>query len=254
MIGRPLRALVRIACARPVATVLIAILMAIVSVVYALQSLTFATSTRSLLPPGRPYVERYTQYEREFGDLDSIAIVVDAPSLPEATIYANRLVRQLRADNIPLKRIAYRIDPKQFEGRARDPARELHRRPARHRGNPGRDRVAQARFPGHRRRRHRQARAPERRDGRRLPRQRASDPGGVRADARAPPGRVRSFRQARADARDPRHEPLLVDRPRDARDRTPLALLGDVHLDRDRDRDRLRHLLPVPLRGRPVPR
>src|SRR2546427_3433596 len=116
-IGRPLRALVRIACARPVATVLIAILMAIVSVVYALQSLTFATSTRSLLPPGRPYVERYTQYEREFGDLDSIAIVVDAPSLPEATIYANRLVRQLRADNIPLKRIAYRIDPKQFEGR-----------------------------------------------------------------------------------------------------------------------------------------
>ena len=99
------------------ATVLIAILMAIVSVVYALQSLTFATSTRSLLPPGRPYVERYTQYEREFGDLDSIAIVVDAPSLPEATIYANRLVRQLRADNIPLKRIAYRIDPKQFEGR-----------------------------------------------------------------------------------------------------------------------------------------
>ena len=91
--------------------------MAIVSFVYALQYLTFATSTRALLPPGRPYVERYTQYEREFGDLDSIAIVVEAPSLPEATIYATRLVRQLRADNVPLKRIAYRIDPKQFEGR-----------------------------------------------------------------------------------------------------------------------------------------
>jgi len=108
---------VRIACARPVATVLLAIVMAIVSFVYALQYLTFATSTRALLPPGRPYVERYTQYEREFGDLDSIAIVVEAPSLPEATIYATRLVRQLRADNVPLKRIAYRIDPKQFEGR-----------------------------------------------------------------------------------------------------------------------------------------
>jgi hopanoid biosynthesis associated RND transporter like protein HpnN len=117
LIGRPLRALVRIACARPVTTVLIAVVLAALSVVYALNSLTFATSTRSLLPPGRPYVERYTQYEREFGDLDSIAIVVDAPSLPEATLYANRLVRQLRADNVPLKRIAYRIDPKQFEGR-----------------------------------------------------------------------------------------------------------------------------------------
>ncbi len=72
---------------------------------------------RALLPPGRAYVERYTQYEREFGDLDSIAIVVEAPSLPEATLYANRLVRQLRTENVPLKRIAYRIDPKQFEGR-----------------------------------------------------------------------------------------------------------------------------------------
>src|SRR5213593_2835568 len=92
--------------------------LAIASVVYALSSLTFATSTRALLPPGKPYVERYTQYDREFGDLDSIAIVVDAPSLPEATLYANRLVRQLRTDNVPLKRIAYRIDPKQFEGRA----------------------------------------------------------------------------------------------------------------------------------------
>jgi uncharacterized protein len=117
LIGRPLRALVRIACARPVATVFLAVLLAAVSVVYALQSLTFATSTRALLPPGRPYVERYNQYESEFGDLDNIAIVVEAPSLPEATIYANRLVKQLRADNVPLRRIAYRIDPKQFEGR-----------------------------------------------------------------------------------------------------------------------------------------
>src|SRR5438552_6477582 len=90
--------------------------MAIVSVVYALQSLTFATSTRSLLPPGRPYVERYTQYEREFGDLDSIAIVVEAPSLTEATVYATLLVRRLHASGVPLKRISYRIDPKLFEG------------------------------------------------------------------------------------------------------------------------------------------
>jgi hopanoid biosynthesis associated RND transporter like protein HpnN len=117
LIGRPLRALVRIACARPVTTVLIAVVLAALSVAYALNSLTFATSTRALLPPGRPYVERYTQYDREFGDLDSIAIVVEAPSLPEATLYANRLVRQLRTENVPLKRIAYRIDPKQFEGR-----------------------------------------------------------------------------------------------------------------------------------------
>jgi hopanoid biosynthesis associated RND transporter like protein HpnN len=117
LIGRPLRALVRLACGRPVATVAVAAVLALVSVVYALEYLTFATSTRSLLPPGRPYVERYTQYDHEFADLDSIAIVVEAPSPPEATLYANRLVRQLRTDDVPLKQIAYRIDPKQFEGR-----------------------------------------------------------------------------------------------------------------------------------------
>jgi hypothetical protein len=117
LIGRPLRALVRLACARPVATVVLAVVLAIASVVYALEHLTFATSMRSLLPAGKPYVARYSQYEREFGDLDSIAIVVDSPSLPEATLYANRLVRQLRTENVPLTRIAYRIDPKQFEGR-----------------------------------------------------------------------------------------------------------------------------------------
>jgi uncharacterized protein len=116
-IGRPLRWIVRVACARPTVTVLVGALLAVVSVVYALTTLTFSTSTRALLPPGRPYVERYTQYEREFGDLDSIAIVVEAPTLTEATVYATRLVRRLQTSGVPLKRISYRIDPKQFEGR-----------------------------------------------------------------------------------------------------------------------------------------
>src|SRR3989475_8930073 len=116
-IGRPLRWLVRIACARPALTVVLALALAAVSLVYTLTTITFATSTRSLLPPGRPYVERYPQYEGEFGDLDSIAIVVDAPSLTEATVYATRLVRRLHASGVPLKRISYRIDPKLFEGR-----------------------------------------------------------------------------------------------------------------------------------------
>jgi hopanoid biosynthesis associated RND transporter like protein HpnN len=98
--------------------VLIAVVLAAISVVYALTTLTFATSTRALLPRHRPYIERYVQYDREFGELDDLAIVVEAPSLQEATVYAGRLVRELRAARVPLARIAYRIDPKQFEGRA----------------------------------------------------------------------------------------------------------------------------------------
>jgi hopanoid biosynthesis associated RND transporter like protein HpnN len=117
-IGRRLRWLVRLACQRPWTTVLTAALLAVVSVLYALTTLTFATSTRALLPANKPYIERYVQYDREFGELDDLAIVVEASSLQEATVYAGRLVRELRAARVPLARVAYRIDPKQFEGRA----------------------------------------------------------------------------------------------------------------------------------------
>ena len=86
--------------------------------VYALTTLKFATSTRALLPQHARYIERYGQFEREFGELDDLAIVVQAPSLPEARIYAGRLARELQTNQVPLGRIAYRIDPKQFEGRA----------------------------------------------------------------------------------------------------------------------------------------
>ena len=97
---------------------LLAVLLAATSVLYALTTLTFATSTRALLPRNQPYIERYVQYDREFGELDDLAIVVEATSLQEATVYAGRLVRELRAARVPLARVAYRIDPKQFEGRA----------------------------------------------------------------------------------------------------------------------------------------
>jgi uncharacterized protein len=116
--GRHLRRLVRAACAHPRLTLLAAVALAVVSVVYAATTLTFATSTRALMPRNLPFIERYGEFDREFGDLDDLAIVVEAPSLPEATVYANRLVREVKAAHVPLSRLSYRIDPKQFEGRA----------------------------------------------------------------------------------------------------------------------------------------
>ena len=116
-IDRPLRWVVRASCAQPALTLTLALALAVVSVVYTLTTMTFQTSALGLLPPGQPYVERYKQYNAEFGDLDDLVIVVKAPTLPEATVYAGRLVRELRARRVPLARVAYRIDPKQFEGR-----------------------------------------------------------------------------------------------------------------------------------------
>jgi hopanoid biosynthesis associated RND transporter like protein HpnN len=116
--GRALRRLVRIACVRPRVTVGLAVLLALVSVAGALAHLRFMTSTLGLLPKGQPYVERFQEYSREFGELDDLVIAVAARSIPEAKVYANRLVRELAQQRVPLKRVAYRIDPKQFEGKA----------------------------------------------------------------------------------------------------------------------------------------
>jgi hopanoid biosynthesis associated RND transporter like protein HpnN len=117
-VGRVLHRLVALAAACPIWTLSLSCLLAAVSVVYALTALTLKTSQRDLLPEGQASIQRYAEYRREFSDLDNIAVVVEASSLTEAKEYASRLARELRDRQVPLKGIAYRIDPKEFEGRA----------------------------------------------------------------------------------------------------------------------------------------
>src|SRR5204863_9181295 len=88
-----------------------------ISVAYAVRSLGFKTDQADLLPR-TVFIQRYAEFERQFGDLDDIVIVVDARSLPEAQAYAARPAGELRARAVPLLRLRYPLDPKQFEGRA----------------------------------------------------------------------------------------------------------------------------------------
>lgn len=115
--GRVLRRLVRLSCRRPGMTVALALLLAGLSVAYTSYALTFKTTTRALLPQDAGYVIRYGEYAREFGELEDIVVVVEAGSFDAARAYAVRLTEELRASEVPFHRIAYRIDPKRFEGR-----------------------------------------------------------------------------------------------------------------------------------------
>ncbi len=74
-----------------------------VSVAYTIRYLGFKTDQSELLPR-TVFIERYEEYERQFGDLDDLVIVVEARSLPEAQAYAARLVTELRTRAVPLKR------------------------------------------------------------------------------------------------------------------------------------------------------
>lgn len=115
--GRLLRRLVRLSCRRPAVTVAISLLLAVVSVAYTVQALTFKTSTRSLLPQDAGFVVRYAEYAKEFGELEDIVVVVEAGSFEGARAYAARLTEELQQAPVKFQRIAYRIDPKRFEGR-----------------------------------------------------------------------------------------------------------------------------------------
>ena len=115
--GRLLRRLVRVSCRRPGVTVALSLLLAALGVAYTLSVLTFKTSTRSLLPQDAGYVLRYADYARDFGELEDIVIVVEAGSFEGARAYAARLKDELQKGPVTFRRIAYRIDPKRFEGR-----------------------------------------------------------------------------------------------------------------------------------------
>jgi hypothetical protein len=115
--GRLLSRLVRASCRRPGLTVLLSLLLAALGVAYSLHALTFKTATRALLPQNAGYVVRYGEYARDFGELEDIVVVVEAGSFEGARDYAVRLTRELRRSPVKFNRIAYRIDPKRFEGR-----------------------------------------------------------------------------------------------------------------------------------------
>ena len=94
----------------------------------------FKTSPRDLLPQDRPYILRWVEYGREFGDLDDIAIVVEAPSLTEAKEYATRLVGELKTRGV--SREAHRLSHRPQAVRGPGAALSLARAPAR---DPGQD-------------------------------------------------------------------------------------------------------------------
>ena len=115
--GRLLRQLVRASCARPWLTVLLSVVLAVAGVAYTLHALTFKTSGRDVLPQDAPYVKRYVEIGKDFGELEDIVVVIESRSFEAAKAYAARLVAELRGSPVKFERIAYRIDPKQFEGR-----------------------------------------------------------------------------------------------------------------------------------------
>ena len=109
--------LVRVSTARPGLTIGLCLALAVIGAVYTARALTFVTSSLELLPPKQLYVQRFKEHFKEFGELNDIVVVVEAPTVERAQDYADRLAANIRA--LPgAGRVAYRVDPDLFKGQA----------------------------------------------------------------------------------------------------------------------------------------
>jgi uncharacterized protein len=114
---RGLGALVRLACARPVVTVLLSVLLAAAALAYTSSHLGFVTSGRDLLPQDRPYVQRDEEISDDFPRLDQLVVAVESDDVGRSKAYAHRLAEELRREPGTFRHVTYRIDPKRFRGR-----------------------------------------------------------------------------------------------------------------------------------------
>ena len=116
-IGRALAAMTEACSRHPLVTVLVAVAVAAAAMAYTLHTITFVTSSLRLLPQHERYVVRLKEYQRDFGELNDILVVVEAPSTDVSKAYAARLVRELEQAGVSPSRVTYRIDPAYFDQR-----------------------------------------------------------------------------------------------------------------------------------------
>jgi len=114
---RGLGALVRLASARPVVTVLLSVVLAVAALTYTFSHLGFVTSGRGLLPQDRSYVQRDDEISDDFPRLDQLVVAVESDDVARSKAYAHRLAEELRSDPGTFRHVTYRIDPKRFRGR-----------------------------------------------------------------------------------------------------------------------------------------
>jgi len=114
---RGLGALVRLASARPVVTVLLSVVLAVAALTYTFSHLGFVTSGRDLLPQDRSYVQRDEEISDDFPRLDQLVVAVESDDVGRSKAYAHRLAEELRREPGTFRHVTYRIDPKRFRGR-----------------------------------------------------------------------------------------------------------------------------------------
>jgi hopanoid biosynthesis associated RND transporter like protein HpnN len=116
-VGRTIAITAQACGRRPITIVLVAAVLAVAGLLYTLHALGFVTSHLRLLPQHERYVVLLKEYQQDFGELNDLVVVVEAPAPALAKDYAAHLVEALGRVGVESSRITYRIDPAYFESR-----------------------------------------------------------------------------------------------------------------------------------------
>ena len=94
---------------------IVSVALAAAAIAYTVHTLTFVTSSLRLLPQQERYVVLLKEYQRDFGELNDIVVVVEAPNPDVSKAYAAKLVEALGQAGVSASRITYHIDRNYFD-------------------------------------------------------------------------------------------------------------------------------------------
>ncbi len=117
-IGGLIAAVARACGRRPLVTVTVSLALAVAASFYTVHALTFLSDPLRLLPQHEPYVVRLKEFQRDFGELNDIVVVVESATADLSKGYAAHLTSELRRAGLTSQPITYRIDPAYFDRRA----------------------------------------------------------------------------------------------------------------------------------------
>jgi uncharacterized protein len=110
-------ALVRLSITFPWTTLVMAAVLAVLSIWYTSHHLEFQTSRNALVSQNARYIQHFEEIDADFSDRDAFIVVVEPPYLERGKQFVNALVPRLQADTQHFGRVIDRIDTSSLEGK-----------------------------------------------------------------------------------------------------------------------------------------
>ena len=112
-----IRRLVRYATVRPWLSVILAVVLAALSVWHTVAALQFATSRSAMVSSKAPYIRADQATSQDFGSLNYLVVVIEPPTASQGKQFVRALSTRLRNDTLHFDEIVEKIDSSSLDGK-----------------------------------------------------------------------------------------------------------------------------------------